>query len=62
MLVVDPKKRIDWEELFKHEINFFLEEKIKKDLEETMNAEEVQMSMSRFYIKVFEMIFRLYFL
>lgn len=51
MLVVDPKKRIEWTDLFNHEINRFLEDKIKKDFEETMNEDEVQMSMSRFYIK-----------
>lgn len=33
MLVVDPKRRIDWEDLFKHPINTFLEDKIKKDME-----------------------------
>jgi serine/threonine-protein kinase ULK2 len=37
MLVVDPKKRIEWKELFAHPINNYLEEKLKKDLEDTMN-------------------------
>ena len=32
MLVVDPKKRIEWEDLFKHPINTFLEDKIKEDM------------------------------
>jgi len=41
MLIVDPKKRIDWDDLFKHEINRYLEDKIKKDFEETMNGDEV---------------------
>ena len=36
MLVVDPKKRIEWEDLFKHPITTFLEEKIKEDMENTM--------------------------
>jgi hypothetical protein len=52
MLVVDPKKRIEWKDLFAHPINNYLEEKLKKDLEDTMNQDEIQMSMSRFYIKV----------
>lgn len=51
MLVVDPKKRIEWKELFAHPITNYLEEKLKKDLEDTMNQDEIQMSMSRFYIK-----------
>lgn len=51
MLVVDPKKRIEWKDLFNHPLTNYLEEKIKKDLEDTMNQDEVQMSMSRFYIK-----------
>jgi serine/threonine-protein kinase ULK/ATG1 len=29
MLVVDPKKRISWENLFAHKINHYLEDKIK---------------------------------
>ena len=36
MLTVDPKKRIEWDELFTHPINTFLEQKIKADMEETM--------------------------
>ena len=36
MLVVDPKRRIEWEELFSHKINFLLEDKIKNDLEATL--------------------------
>lgn len=36
MLVVDPHKRIGWDELFHHNINNLLEDKIKKNLEETM--------------------------
>ncbi len=51
MLIVDPKDRISWEDLFKHEINFYLEEKIKKEFEETLNGEELSMNMSKFYIK-----------
>jgi hypothetical protein len=40
MLVVDPKKRIEWEELFKHPINTFLEDQIKADMTKTMNNSE----------------------
>jgi len=36
MLVVDFKKRIEWEDLFAHSINSYLDDKIKKDLEDTM--------------------------
>ena len=28
MLVVDSKKRIDWEDLFNHEINYYLDKKV----------------------------------
>ena len=52
MLVVDPKKRIEWDQLFNHKINFFLEDKIKHDLEATLKDEGLlSMNMSRFYIK-----------
>jgi serine/threonine-protein kinase ULK2 len=50
MLVVDYKQRIDWDELFNHEVNHFLEEKIMKELEYTMNNMN-EMNASRFYIK-----------
>lgn len=33
MLIVDPKKRIEWQQLFKHPINTFLEDKIKANME-----------------------------
>jgi hypothetical protein len=36
MLVVDPKRRIEWEEIFNHQINHLLDDKIKKDLEATL--------------------------
>ena len=29
MLVIDPEKRIEWEDLFNHKINNYLEDKIK---------------------------------
>lgn len=52
MLVVDPKRRIEWDDVFAHKINFYLEEKIKKDLEATLKDDGIlAMNMSRFYIK-----------
>lgn len=51
MLVVDAKKRISWEDLFHHQINFYQEEKLKKDLEKTLQGGELMMNMSKFYIK-----------
>lgn len=51
MLVVNPKNRISWDDLFKHEINFYQEEKLKKDLETTLKGGELMMNMSKFYIK-----------
>ncbi|CAD8069354.1 unnamed protein product [Paramecium sonneborni] len=51
MLVVNPKNRISWEDLFNHEINFYQEEKLKKDLETTLKGGELMMNMSKFYIK-----------
>lgn len=36
MLIFDPKKRIDWDELFNHPVTRMHEEQIKKDLESTM--------------------------
>lgn len=51
MLVVDPKKRIGWEELFSHEINTYQEDKLRKDLEKTLQGGELMMNMSKFYIK-----------
>jgi len=51
MLVVDPSKRIEWEDLFKHKINYYLEDKIKTDLDNTLKGGDINMNMSRFYIK-----------
>ena len=33
MLVVDPKKRIEWQNLFVHPIVYYLEDQIKKDMD-----------------------------
>jgi len=53
MLTVDPVDRIEWDELFSHKINFYQEEKLKKELETTLKSSEFNLSlnMSRFYIK-----------
>ncbi|CAK70691.1 unnamed protein product (macronuclear) [Paramecium tetraurelia] len=51
MLVVNPKDRISWQDLFNHEINFYQEEKLKKDLETALKGGEVMMNMRKFYIK-----------
>lgn len=53
MLVVDPKKRIEWSQLFSHKITYYKEEEIKQDLENTLNMQDmnISMNMSRFYIK-----------
>lgn len=51
MLVVNPKQRIEWEELFKHRINFYLDDQIKQDLQDTFKDNNLSMSISRFYIK-----------
>ena len=51
MLVVDPTKRIDWETLFSHPINHFLEDKIMKEFDQTMKGGEDNLKASRFYVK-----------
>ena len=52
MIVVDPKKRIDWEDLFQHPVIHFLEDKMKKELEETLHeGENIGLNMSKFYMK-----------
>ena len=52
MLTVDPGKRIEWEDLFHHEINSYLEEQLKKDLESTMKqTEDLELNASKFYLK-----------
>jgi serine/threonine-protein kinase ULK/ATG1 len=49
MLVFNPNERIDWEELFEHKVTKMLEEKILKDLENTLKNQDIQ-NISRFYI------------
>lgn len=51
MLVVDPAKRVDWEELFKHPILVSAENRIKAQLEDTLKGEDVEFNISRFYLK-----------
>lgn len=51
MLVVDPNKRIDWEDLFSHPVNHFLEDKIMKEFEQTMGGKEDNLKASMFYVK-----------
>ena len=52
MLDADPEYRISWEDLFKHKITYYREESIKKDLEDTLKTQNVDLmlNMSRFYI------------
>jgi len=51
-LVVNVSKRISWEELFKHPITHFLEDKIERELQETLRDDQkLQMNVSRFYAK-----------
>jgi len=52
MLTVNPEERAGWDELWKHKINFYREEKIKKDLEDTLKSQELNLvlNLSKFYI------------
>lgn len=52
MLTVDPHDRIDWDELFRHKITFYREEKIKKELEDTLKGQDLNLvlNISKFYI------------
>ena len=53
MLVVNPAKRIEWGELFKHPIVRFREEKLENGLKQSLLCEknELGFNMSKFYIK-----------
>jgi serine/threonine-protein kinase ULK/ATG1 len=51
MLIVDSKQRISWDDLFRHEIHSYQEDKIKKDLELTLKGDDMINNMSKFYIK-----------
>jgi len=50
MLVFKPEQRIDWDDLFNHKITKIMEEKIMKDLEQTIKNQDIE-NISRFYIK-----------
>lgn len=53
MLTVDPKKRIEWQVLFNHPIIVYLDDKMKKDMDEALNNkdDDLQMNVSKFYLK-----------
>ena len=53
MLTMDPEKRITWGELFGHKINTYRDEKLKKDLNTSLNnssKQNLRENMSKFYI------------
>ena len=50
MLIFNPDHRIEWEDLFNHKITRMMEEKIQRELEETINANDIK-NISKFYIK-----------
>ena len=51
MLVVDPKRRIEWEDLFRHPITTLLEERIKADMEDTLKEpNDIELNMSKSYM------------
>lgn len=53
MLVVDPAKRIEWSDLFRHPVTRLLEDNIEENLKQSFlcKKEDLPLSMSRFYIK-----------
>lgn len=53
MLVVDPNKRIEWSDLFKHPVTRLLEDNIEQNLKLSFlcKKEELPLNMSKFYIK-----------
>jgi serine/threonine protein kinase len=53
MLVVDPNKRIEWSDLFKHPVTRLLEDNIEQNLKASFlcKKEELPFNMSKFYIK-----------
>lgn len=50
MLVFNPANRIEWEELFNHRITRLQEEKIQRELQETIQHNDIN-NISKFYIK-----------
>lgn len=51
MLTIDYQKRIEWKDLFVHEINFYLDRSLEMELEKTLKSNDVPLSLSKFYIK-----------
>lgn len=53
MLVVDPHKRIEWNDLFRHPVTRLLEDNLEQNLKMSMlcKKEEIPLNMSKFYIK-----------
>lgn len=53
MLVVEPSRRIEWNELFRHPVTRLLEENIEQSLRVSFlcKKEELPLNMSKFYIK-----------
>lgn len=53
MLVVDPLKRIEWNDLFRHPVTRILEDNIEQNLKLSFlcKKEELPLNMSKFYIK-----------
>lgn len=53
MLVVDPSKRIEWNDLFRHPITRILEDNIEQNLKMSFLCKKVELplNMSKFYIK-----------
>ena len=53
MLVVDPNKRIDWNDLFRHPVTRLLEENIEQSMRMSLlcKKEDIPLNMSKFYIK-----------
>ena len=45
MLVVQPNKRITWEELFKHPINNYFEEKTKNALSDSLKLVKIKICL-----------------
>jgi serine/threonine protein kinase len=53
MLVVDPAKRIEWADLFRHPATRLLEDSLEQNLRASLlcKKEELPFNMSKFYIK-----------
>ena len=51
--MVDPNKRIEWNDLFRHPVTRLLEDNLEENLRMSMlcKKEEIPLQMSKFYIK-----------